>query len=328
MPVAGSRPDRLTEVRPQERVLRRTVEQNVEPVRGVPVLDAPVPQMVDQAAEVVRFFVSLPVVAEQVIEVPTIIPEDPIPQRALLRAPQLAEQLVEVPTTPGYALAVVAVQTLGWREARALLEQLAPPGHGGIQILAAATLAEVVDVSVTTQLRSSRFRRVRGGASASVHRQCGWFSSCFTETGFTVQTVQKTEIRQVQFLDWDTPVVVQRHVQMVQTVQSGGAAGAVPARLWTSLRSRRSSRSSRRSREVPQIQFIVRAGFDGSEGVFGAFLRHFSRSSGCPELSASFLQLGALDDEEFFVIEGWGVALTPGVCTPRCQATSCALISS
>ena len=129
--VAGSRPDRLTEVRPQERVLRRPVEQNVVPVRGVPVLDAPVPQMVDQAAEVVRFFVSLPVVAEQVIEVPTIISEDPIPQRALLRAPQLAEQLVDVPTTPGYALAVVAVQTLGWREARALLEQLytARPGR-------------------------------------------------------------------------------------------------------------------------------------------------------------------------------------------------------
>ena len=113
VPVALSRPDRLTEVRPQERVLRRTVEQNVEPVRGVLILDAPVPQMVDHAAEVVRFFASLPVVAEQAIEVPTIIPEDPIPQRALLRAPQLAEQLVEVPTTPGYALAVVAVQTFG-----------------------------------------------------------------------------------------------------------------------------------------------------------------------------------------------------------------------
>ena len=38
----------------------------------------------------------------------------------------------------------------------------------------------------------------------------------------------------MQFLDWDTPVVVQRQAQMVQTVQSGGAAGAVPARLWTS----------------------------------------------------------------------------------------------
>ena len=79
VPVAGSRPDRLTEVRPQERVLRRIVEQNVEPVRGVPVLDAPVPHMLDQAAEVVRFFVSFPVVAEQVIEVPTIILEDPHP---------------------------------------------------------------------------------------------------------------------------------------------------------------------------------------------------------------------------------------------------------
>ena len=75
-------------------------------------------------------FVSLSVVAEQVTEVPTIILEDPIPQRALLRAPQLAEQLVEVPTTPGYVFAVVAVQTLGWREARALFEQLtASPGR-------------------------------------------------------------------------------------------------------------------------------------------------------------------------------------------------------
>ena len=129
VPVAGSRPDRLTEVRPQEQVLRRTVEQNVEPVR-VPVLDAPVPQMLGQAAEVFRFFASLPVVAEQVIEVPMIIPEDPIPQRALLRAPQLAEQLVDVPTPPGYVLAVVAVQTLGWRDARALFERLAAsPGR-------------------------------------------------------------------------------------------------------------------------------------------------------------------------------------------------------
>ena len=65
---------------------------------------------------------SLPVV---VIEVPTIIPEDPIPQRALLRVPQLAEQLVEVPTTPSYVLAVVAVQTLGRRRAQALFERLA-----------------------------------------------------------------------------------------------------------------------------------------------------------------------------------------------------------
>ena len=31
-----------------------------------------------------------------------------------------------------------------------------------------------------------------------------------------MQTVQKTEIRQVQFLDWDTPVVVQRQVLVVR----------------------------------------------------------------------------------------------------------------
>ena len=57
---------------------------------------------------------------------------DPVPLVPLLHdvVPQMAEQLVEVPTEPGYALAVVAVQTLGWREARALLEQLAArPGR-------------------------------------------------------------------------------------------------------------------------------------------------------------------------------------------------------
>ena len=49
----GSRPDRLAPVSgPQERVQRHIVEQLVEPVRGVPVLDAPVPQMVEQLTEV------------------------------------------------------------------------------------------------------------------------------------------------------------------------------------------------------------------------------------------------------------------------------------
>ena len=51
-----------------------------------------------------------------------------------------------------------------------------------------------------------------------------------------MQTVQKTGRRPGAVLGWDTPVVVQRQGQMVQTVQSGGAAGANPARLWTSLR--------------------------------------------------------------------------------------------
>ena len=49
----GSRPDRLAPVSgPQERFQRHSVEQLVESVRGVPVLDAPVPQMVEQLVEV------------------------------------------------------------------------------------------------------------------------------------------------------------------------------------------------------------------------------------------------------------------------------------
>ena len=105
VPAAGSRPDRLSQVRPQERVLRRTVEQK-------------------------RRTCALMPDTEQVIEVPKILLED-VPMRAAARDTQLAEQLVEVPTTPGCALAVVAVRTLGWREARALLEQLntARPGR-------------------------------------------------------------------------------------------------------------------------------------------------------------------------------------------------------
>ena len=74
--------------------------------------------------------------------------------------------------------------------------------------------------------------------------------------GSQCKLCRRPVVGQVQFLDWDTNVVVQRQGRMVQTVQSGGAAGAVPARLWTSLRSCRTSRSSRRSWEVPQLQFL------------------------------------------------------------------------
>ena len=42
----------------------------------------------------------VPDVAEQVIDVPKIAPQDGNVQRASLRAPQLVEQLVEVPTVP------------------------------------------------------------------------------------------------------------------------------------------------------------------------------------------------------------------------------------
>ena len=48
---------------PQARVLRHTAEQMIEYFVPVPMIDVPVPQMVDQLAEVVKFFFTLPVVA-------------------------------------------------------------------------------------------------------------------------------------------------------------------------------------------------------------------------------------------------------------------------
>ena len=70
-------------------------------------------QMVEQLPDVHHFFATcLPVVAEQVIDVPTIILEN-IPSQRLCREPQLAEQLVEVPTilTPSFLRMLQNVDT-------------------------------------------------------------------------------------------------------------------------------------------------------------------------------------------------------------------------
>ena len=93
LPAAGgSRPDRLTEVRPQERVQRHTVEQII----AAPMIDGPVPLMEEQL--LVDAFAPRDVrVPEQVIEVPKIF-IDELSVRTPVREPQLAEQLVEVPT--------------------------------------------------------------------------------------------------------------------------------------------------------------------------------------------------------------------------------------
>ena len=58
----------------------------------------------------------------------------------------------------------------------------------------------------------------------------------------------------------------------------------------------------------------------GGEGLFDAFCVIFRAPPVVLELSAS-CSWGALDDEEFFVIEGSGVPESLGV-SPRCQATS------
>ena len=117
--LGGTRPDRLAGVRKQERALRHTVEQTVDSSPGLPTLDVPVLQMVDQPVDVLHFFDTFSPVAEQVIDVPKIILED-IPMRTLVREPQVVEQLVEVPTVP---------QTVG-PSILTLLQNFRPGGGG------------------------------------------------------------------------------------------------------------------------------------------------------------------------------------------------------
>ena len=102
-PPQGSRPPCLAEPRgPQDQDQLRTMEQAAAYAPTVQILDIPVPQMVEQLPDVLRIFATLLPVPEQVIEVPKIPPED-VPFRAVLRDPQLAEQLVEVPTIISYS---------------------------------------------------------------------------------------------------------------------------------------------------------------------------------------------------------------------------------
>ena len=99
--LGGSRPDRLSEVRPQGRVQRHTVEQIVDTVLFAPSLDVPVPQMDDQLVDVCRQLdVRIP---KQAIEVPKISSPARPCRRRVRFAEQTAEQLVEVPTIISYS---------------------------------------------------------------------------------------------------------------------------------------------------------------------------------------------------------------------------------
>ena len=86
-PELFSLPDRLSEVRPQDRDLRRTVDQFVGAVPGFPALNVPVPQMVDQPLVLLAAFDVL--VPEQVIEVPKMSTPTRCP-RTVLSVPQTA----------------------------------------------------------------------------------------------------------------------------------------------------------------------------------------------------------------------------------------------
>ena len=108
----GMRPPPLFEGRPQVRVQRHTVEQRIEHTPYLQILDAPVPQKVEQLVDSFKDLDShVPV---QVIEVPK-ISQDIIPQRSVDLVPQRVKQLVEVPTvlTPTRIAVQIAEQIVG-----------------------------------------------------------------------------------------------------------------------------------------------------------------------------------------------------------------------
>ena len=89
-------PDRLPAVSgPQVQVQRHIVDQIVDAVSGLPTLDVPVPQMVDQPMALLMALDFL--VPEQVTKVPKISTPSRCP-RTVLSVPQTTEQLVEAPT--------------------------------------------------------------------------------------------------------------------------------------------------------------------------------------------------------------------------------------
>ena len=103
-PPPGMRPALLVEVQPQGRVERHFAEHMAELAPLVQILDAPVPQLGEQLVDIFNIFrlVDTQTPVEQVIEVPEIS----LPSRCyrtVLSAPQMAEQLVEVPTVVSFS---------------------------------------------------------------------------------------------------------------------------------------------------------------------------------------------------------------------------------
>ena len=119
--LGSTRPDRHYEVRPQDRVQRRTVEQIVDNTLIVPSLDALVLQVENRLVEVCRQLDTH--IPELVIEVPKISSSSCHSRRRRVRfAEQTAEQLVVVPTILSYS------------SLQRIMEQnvdIPVPGHGG-----------------------------------------------------------------------------------------------------------------------------------------------------------------------------------------------------
>ena len=152
--LGGTRPDRLYEVRPQERDQRRTMEQIVDYTLIVPSIDVLVPQMANQLLEVCRQ-IDTPI-PEQVIDVPKISSSRQSHRRRVRFAEQTAEQLVEVPTIISYSsLRGIVEQNVDipvprgrGRDGLGLHPGQSSTAYSGADFLPAATAEHNVDIPV------------------------------------------------------------------------------------------------------------------------------------------------------------------------------------
>ena len=166
--LGGTRPDRLSDVRPQERVQRRTVEQLVVAAPGLPTLDAPVPLVVEQLADV------LPLVEAKERE------ED-------ARMGQAEDMMFSGQSES-------AADRGAWRRWAQAGSTQRRRKRKKKKKLPKTSLRHAAPVPAVP-------RRVRGGASVPVHRQSGGYFSCCTETGLTVQNCAEDQ-RFAKCISW------------------------------------------------------------------------------------------------------------------------------
>ena len=155
--LGGTQPDRLSNVRPQERVQRRTVEQLVVAAPGLPALDAPVPLVVEQLADVL-----------------TLVEAKEREEDA--RMDQLEDMMFS-------GQSVSAADREAWRRWAQAGSTQRRRKRKKKKKLPKSSLRHAPRVPAV-------FLRVHGGALVPVHRQCAGHSSCVQRQVRTVHTVQ------------------------------------------------------------------------------------------------------------------------------------------
>ena len=169
----GARPDRLFEVRPQERDQWRTVVQIVDNTLIVPSLDVPVPQMENQLVEVCRQLDTH--IPEQAIEVPKISSSSRHCRRRVRFAEQTAKQLIKMQTIISYSSLLqltmeqnVDIPVLGRGGRNAGLQGFLPRQSSTVQLASQERISErIVEQIVDSRVFGGGLQDFRPGQSSS-----------------------------------------------------------------------------------------------------------------------------------------------------------------